>query len=130
MRAFLFLNLEVSEHPVSYAQPEVQLVKKHFRDVAILDMDAASDEMLLHYARRMLQEADQSVVCVKANDPASFRSMISILEETPQAKGSLLFLLIGENQRLQRIMAARPTLKFEEVKSDVDLLQKLSAFYS
>ena len=130
MRAFLFLNLEVTDHLERYLQPEMQLVKSAFPDVALLDLDAGSDALLLHYAKRMLHEADQSIICIKANENAALQTIMAILEDIPQVKGQLLFLLIGENQRFQRILAARSQLNFKQVNSDAALLEVLSAFYT
>lgn len=130
MLAFLYLNLTVSEQPVSYQQAEVQLVKAYFPDVALLDMDADSDEMLLHYAKRMIQEADQLVVCLKAEEGASLQLLTTVLEAMQQAKGQHVILLRGENQRLHRILQARPQLNFRKVSPEAELLEGLNTFYS
>lgn len=130
MRAFLHLNLAAPDQFASYQQPEVQLVKNHFPEVAVLDLDAASDEMLLHYARRLLLETEQIVVCIRADEQASFQLFATLLETMLQAQYQLLVLFFGENQRVQRILEARPQLNVEQVNSDADLLEKLKVFYS
>lgn len=129
MRAFLYLNLTEEGQLTSYRQPDMELVKTLFPDVALLDLDAASDEVLVHYAKRMMQEATQIAVCIKVEEQASFRSLMALLEDLLQAKGEQLILLRGENARLQRILEARPQLHFKQVKTATELITELALFF-
>lgn len=129
MQAFLYLDLTVAEQPVSYQQAELKLVKTRFPHIALLDLDAASDEMLVHYAKRMMQESEQLAVCIIADKNASFRNLTTLLEDLLQADRRQLILLRGESQRLQRILEARPQLRFKQIGTGAELLNELEQFY-
>ena len=131
MGAFLYLNLNDPDHFSGYQQPEVQLVKTHFPGVAVLDLDAASDDMLMHYAKRLLLETEQVVVCIKTAEKSAPQLLMTMLETVLQSQQQqqLLVILQGDNARIQRILEARPQLKTERVHSVEDLLQKLKTFY-
>jgi biopolymer transport protein ExbD len=130
MQAFLLLDLTSEDKPASYQQADVNLVKVNFPNVALLDLDATSDELLVHYAKRMMQEAAQLVVCIKADENTSFRSLTPLLESLLQENEQQLVLLRGESHRLQRMIEARPYVKFKKVDSTSDVIAELEQFYT
>lgn len=130
MRAFLLLDLVTTETPASYQQADLNLVKENFPDVALLDLDATSDELLVHYAKRMIQEATQLVVCIKADEKSSFRSLSPMLEDLLQGKEQQLILIRGNSYRLQRMVEARPHLKLIQVDTEAEVIAELKQFYT
>jgi biopolymer transport protein ExbD len=130
MQAFLLLDLTSAGKPVSYQQADVNLVKVNFPNVALLDLDATSDELLVHYAKRMMQEAAQLVVCIKADENTSFRNLTPLLESLLQGNEQQFVLLRGESHRLQRMIEARPYVKYKKVDSTSDVIAELEQFYT
>jgi hypothetical protein len=130
MQAFLLLDLTSAGKPASYQQADVNLVKVNFPDVALLDLDATSDELLVYYAKRVMQEAAQLVVCIKADENTSFRNLTPLLESLLQGNEQQLVLLRGESHRLQRMIKARPYVKFKKVDSTSDVIAELEQFYT
>jgi biopolymer transport protein ExbD len=130
MQAFLLLDLTSAGKPASYQQADVNLVKVNFPDVALLDLDATSDELLVYYAKRMMQEAAQLVVCIKADENTSFRNLTPLLESLLQENEQQLVLLRGESHRLQRMIEARPYVKYKKVDSTSDVIAELEQFYT
>lgn len=129
MRTFLYLNLAASARFVNYEQPDLKLVRANFPAVAVLDIDSASDEMLLHYAKRMMLEARQTVLCIKAGEDAAFQNLLPLLEGLLEAEGQKLVLLRGNNPRLQRILQARPQLPAMQVETEAKLLKELRIYF-
>lgn len=125
MQAFLYLDLTASP---SFQQPAVAAVKKALPDVSVLDVDTRSDEMLQHYALRMLREATRAVVCLKADEnTANFGSIMPLLEELLQGQEQRLVLLLGQHPRLRRMFQARPHVLFQEVAEE-ELVGKVRVF--
>ncbi|GAB3823485.1 hypothetical protein [Pontibacter rugosus] len=125
MQVFLYINL-VEE--TAYQQPVVVQVRQAFPALGILDMDARSDELLQHYALRLLQEAEQAVVCIKADDATGqLNNLMPLLEELFQERLQRLVLLQGQHPRLQRIFAARPQVLFKVVEEE-QVVEELKDF--
>ncbi|WP_162051464.1 hypothetical protein [Pontibacter pamirensis] len=116
MQAFLYI--ELTTH-TTYSKPLPEQVKRQLPEVAVLDIDAGSDELLQHYALRLLRESDQAVVCIKAdaNTPGLGKAM-AILEELFEEKAGRLVLLLGEHSRLQRMFQARPHVQLRQVEEE------------
>lgn len=130
MRTFLLLDLIPTEMPASYQQAEVNLVKTNFPAIALLDLDATSDELLVHYAKRVIREATQLVVCIKADENTLFRNLTPLLEDLLQGKDQQLILLRGKSNRLQRIIEARPHVRFKKVDTDAEVILEMKQFYT
>ncbi|WP_194350036.1 hypothetical protein [Pontibacter beigongshangensis] len=129
MKAFLYLNLLTSAQ-TTYEQPVLLWAKKHLPEVAVLDLDANSDEMLQHYALRLLREAQQIAVCIRSEaEAAEFQKLMPLVEELLQPKPGRLLLLYGGNARLLRMLQARPQLKFRVVEEEAQLQEVLQSFF-
>ncbi|WP_266203314.1 hypothetical protein [Pontibacter kalidii] len=116
MQAFLYFDLAEN---TSFHKPVVEQVRQSMPSVSVLDLDAKSDELLQHYALRLLRESEQAVICIKAGaDTADFGSLMPLLEELFEEGRQRLVLLQGQHPRLQRIFAARPHLAFKMVKEE------------
>lgn len=125
MQAFLYFNLAA---PGTYRQPLLERVKTALPQVTILDLDAQSGELVQHYALHLLREADQAVVCIKANESITdLGSMMPLLEELFLEKQDRLVLLQGQHARLQRMFGAREGIEYKVVGEE-DVVQEAQAF--
>ena len=130
MKAFLLIDLSHAAGAV-YEQPVLTHVKNMFPEVASLDLDAQSDTILQQYAVRLLQEADKAAVCVKANeDAAAFGSILPVLEELLSPHPNRLLLLYGTNQRLQRMLQARPQIAFSVAQDEQTVYRQLQQYFA
>ncbi|ARS36746.1 hypothetical protein [Pontibacter actiniarum] len=125
MQAFLYIDLAANN---AYRKPVVELVQKALPTVTVLDLDSRSDELLQHYALRLLREAERTVVCIKADDGAAgLGNLMPLLEELFQEGRQRLVLLQGEHPRLQRIFSVRPHVAFKAVGAG-EVPAEVSAF--
>ncbi|TXK22050.1 hypothetical protein FVR03_23100 [Pontibacter qinzhouensis] len=128
MKALLYLNL-LPTAITTYGQPVLVWAKKNFPEVATLDLDANSDDMLQHYALRLLQEAEQVAVCIRSEaDATDFRKLMPLVEELLQPNAGRLLLLSGNNARLLRMLQARPQLTYKVVEADAQLQEALQGY--
>lgn len=129
MRAFILISL--ADRPSqAYGQLVLQEVKQlPAGDLAVLDLDAFSEEMLINYARRLIQEAEAFVVYFKVeNENAAFGTSLKIVEEIIRHFKPGLILIEGHHQRLQTIMQSRPHLACKSAATAVDLKPYLVSF--
>ncbi|WP_073851685.1 hypothetical protein [Pontibacter flavimaris] len=113
MQAFLYFDLSSD---TSFHKPVVEQVRQRMPAVSVLDLDTRSDELVQHYALRLLRESEKAVVCMKADDSVTeFGSLMPLLEELFEEGKQRLVLLQGQHPRLQRIFAARPQVVFKVV---------------
>ncbi|MFD2513049.1 hypothetical protein ACFSRY_04170 [Pontibacter locisalis] len=113
MQAFLFIDLTT---PASYHQPVLERVKAVLPKVSVLDLDAESDEMMQHYALRLLRNSGKLVVCIKADEGVTeIAVLMPFLEELFQENPDRLVLLLGHHTRLSRMFEARPEVNFKVV---------------
>lgn len=116
MQAFLCLDLTAT---ATYRKALLEQVQQELPAVAILDVDASSGELLLHYALRLLRESEKAVVYIKADaTAASFGTVMPLLEELFQSQGNRLVLLAGDYPRLLRMLQARPQVQFRQVEEE------------
>ncbi|MEJ8801197.1 hypothetical protein [Pontibacter sp. H249] len=128
MQVFLYVNLIT---PATYSQPLLQEIKISFPQVAVLDMDAQSGELVQHYALQLLQEAELAIVCIKANESINdISALMPLLEELFQDKPGRLVLLLGQHARLQRMFAARQSIKYKAVGEEEAVAEVQSFFVS
>ncbi|RDV15531.1 hypothetical protein DXT99_08560 [Pontibacter diazotrophicus] len=125
MQAFLYI--ELTTH-ITYRKPLPEQVKQQLPEVAVLDIDAESDELIQHYALRLLRESDQAVVCIKADATApGLGKAMALLEELFEEKAGRLVLLLGEHSRLQRMFQARPHVQLRQVGEE-EVLEEVKRF--
>ncbi|WP_114783884.1 hypothetical protein [Botryobacter ruber] len=130
MQAFLLIDLSNAAGAV-YEQPLLAHVKKTFPGISTFDLDAQSDTMLQQYAVRLLQEADKAAVCIRADeDAAGFGTIMPVLEELLTPHPDRLLLLYGINQRLQRMLQARPLLAFSVVNDEQTVYRQLQRYFA
>ena len=131
MKALLYISLLAENQPVNYSNAVLEQVKKQFPEVAVLDIDSKSDQLVLHYAKQMLQIADQLIVCIDgATSDAGFGSIFSLVELLLENPKEQLILFRNEHTRLQRMVQARPELKSVLVNSEDELLEQVKVFLS
>lgn len=112
----------------AYHQPLVAQVKQTWPEVVTLDVDARSDDLLLHYALQLLREADKAVVLVKADESIpGFGNVMPLVEELLLPQDGRLILLLGRHPRLERMLQARPDILFKTMKEE-DVLQEIQRF--
>ncbi|WP_199688411.1 hypothetical protein [Pontibacter oryzae] len=127
MQAFLYFDLTDSG---AYQKPVVAQVRQAFPNIAVLDLDTTSDELLQHYARRMLREATQSIVCIKADESTkNLGSLMPLLEEIFRKGPQRLVILEGEHARLRRMFDARPHVRYLKVEPG-QVLEEVKRFLS
>ena len=125
MQAFLYFDLTPD---TSFHKPVVEQVRQRIPAVYVLDLDARSDELLQHYALRLLRESEKAVVCIRADESTtSFGSLMPLLEELFEEGTRRLVLLQGQHPRLQRIFAARPHVVFKVVE-EVQVVEEVRQF--
>jgi len=129
MKALLYISLLAENQTINYSNAVVEQVKKQFPEVAVLDVDNRSDQLVLHYAKQLLQTADQLIVCIDSATPdAGFGSLFSLLELLLENPKDQLILFRNEHTRLQRMVQARAELKAVSVNSDDELLEQVKNF--
>ncbi|NDK57165.1 hypothetical protein [Pontibacter fetidus] len=131
MKALLYIRLLAEDQTIVYGNPLLEQVKKQLPDVAMLDVDSGSGELVLHYARKLLQEATQVIVYIEsATMDAGFGSIFPLLELVLEGQKEQLIVFRNEHSRLQRMVQARPELKAIVGQDDVDLIKVAKQFYS
>ncbi|MCX2741263.1 hypothetical protein [Pontibacter anaerobius] len=126
MQAFLYFNLTPAG--MVFREPLVEQVRQSMPAVSVLDLDAKSDELLQHYALRLLREAEQAVVSIKSEDgTADLGSIMPLLEELFEEGKLRRVLLLGTHPRLERIFAARPHVRLKVVQEG-DVLEEVKQF--
>ncbi|MBC5992725.1 hypothetical protein [Pontibacter cellulosilyticus] len=126
MQAFLYFNVTA---PGTYRQPLLEQLKAALPQVAILDLDAQSGELVQHYALQLLKEAEQAVVCIKADESKTdLGSMMPLLEELFLEKRGRLVLLQGQHARLQRMFGARENINYKTVGEE-EVAQEAQSFF-
>ena len=125
MQAFLYFDLSSD---TAFHKPVVEQVRQSIPTVSVLDLDARSDELLQHYALRLLREAEKAVVCIKADESTvELGVLMSLLEELFEEEKQRLVLLQGQHPRLQRIFSARPHVAFKVVEEE-QVLEEVRRF--
>ncbi|MFD3001384.1 hypothetical protein ACFS7Z_13505 [Pontibacter toksunensis] len=125
MQAFLYIEITAE---TTYRKPLPEQVKQELPEVAVLDIDVQSDELLQHYALRLLRESDKAVACIKSDETApGLGKAMPLLEELFQEKEGRLILLLGEHPRLLRMFQARPQVNFRQV-AEQDALKEVKRF--
>ena len=125
MQAFLYIEVTTA---TTYRKPLPEEVKQQLPEVAVLDIDAQSDELLLHYALRLLQESDKMVVCIKADSTEpGLGKVMGLMEELFHEKANRLILLLGDHSRLQRMFQARPQVQFKKV-AEGEVVEQVKQF--
>ena len=126
MKSFLLINLAPAP---AYEQPLVAWVRQTFPEVATLDVDAQSSEQLQQYAVRLLREASEAMICIKAGEGA-LQQLMPLLEELLQPSAGRFILLLGQQPRLQRMLAARPALKYKVVEEEVEFKEVVLQYFA
>jgi hypothetical protein len=131
MKALLYLRLLTEDQTIAYGNPVLEQLTKQFPDVAVLDVDSQSGELVLHYAKQLLQSAEQVIVCVdSASANADFGSVFPLLELLLEGQKEQLIVFRNGHNRLQRMVQARPELQMKAVQDDAELLRVVKEFYS
>jgi len=113
MEAFLYLNLTAA---AAYRKALPEQVRQQLPAVAVLDIDATSCELVLHYALRLLRESERAVVYIQADAALTgFGTTMPLLEELFQGVENRLVLLAGDHPRLLRMLQARPQVLLRQV---------------
>jgi len=127
-KAFLLLDLTTV---ATFRQPLLAEVKRVWPEVATLDVDAQSGELLLHYGLRLLREADKAVVLVQADETTEgFGSAMPLVEELLLAQEGRMVLLLGRHPRLERMLQARPHIAFKQILDEAEALGELALYFA
>ncbi|HEY4651963.1 MAG TPA: hypothetical protein VIG72_11150 [Pontibacter sp.] len=129
MKSLLYLRLLTDGQTIAYGNPVLEQVKKDFPEVAVLDADSQSGELVLHYAQKLLQEPGQTIVCFdSAAADAGFGSLLPLIELLLEGQPEQRILFRNTHHRLLRMVQARPELHAELVQHDAELLQKIKLY--
>ena len=116
MQAFLYFDLTAA---TTYRKALPEQVQQEFPAVAVLDIDAQSSELVLHYALRLLRESEKAVIYITTDATViGFGTIMPLLEELFQSQENRLMLLDGEHPRLLRMFQARPQVQFKQVNEE------------
>ncbi|MFD2246408.1 hypothetical protein [Pontibacter ruber] len=126
MKSFLLINLAAEP---AYEQPLLRWVRQSFPEVATFDVDVHSSEELQHYAVRFLREASEVVICIKAGE-GPLLQLMPLLEELLQGGADKSILLLGQHSRLERMLAARPAVKYKVVKGEQGFKEEVRLFFA
>lgn len=126
MKSFLLVELALQP---TYEQPLLAWVRHTFPEVLTFDVDVQSSEQLQQYALRFLREASEAVVCIKAGEGA-LHQLMPLLEEVLHSGPDRLILLFGQQPRLQRMLAARSTLKYTLVEDEEAFKEAVQLYFA
>jgi hypothetical protein len=97
----------------------------------VLDVDSQSGELVLHYAKQLIQTSERLIVCIdSAATDAGFGSVFPLLEVVLEGRKEQLIVFRTEHTRLERMIQARPELQMKVVQDDAALLQEVHQFYT
>jgi hypothetical protein len=131
MRSLLYIRLLAEGQTINYSNPILELVKNQFPDAGLLDIDSQSGELVLHYARQMLQDSERvAIVLDSTTTDAGFGKVFPLIELLLGGGKEQLILFRNDHNRLLRMVKARPELYIKQVQSDEELVQEIAAFYS
>lgn len=129
MKALLYLRLLADDQTIVYGNPVLEGLKKQLPDVAVLDVDSRSGELVLHYAKQLLQDSEHVIVCIdSAAIDTGFGSLFPLLELVLEGQKDQLIVFRNNHNRLQRMVHARPELQMKVVQDDIDLMQVVAGF--
>ncbi|MER2998021.1 hypothetical protein [Pontibacter populi] len=129
MKALLYLRLLADDQTIVYGNPVLEGLKKQLPDVAVLDVDSRSGELVLHYAKQLLQGSEQVIVCIdSASADAGFGSVFPLIELVLEGQKEQLIVFRNDHGRLQRMVQARSELKMKVVQDDIDLMPVVAGF--
>jgi hypothetical protein len=127
-RAFILIDLS-SAAAFTYQKPPLQWVKQTFPDTTTLDLDDRSDALLVRYACRVLEEANQVIIYFQSEKEAGFGTLAPLLEQVIRQRQKCLVLLQGQHPRLHRMLQARPELPFFSSEEEADLREKMQGIW-
>jgi hypothetical protein len=130
MQVFLQVSLSLPGF-YPFGQPVLQALKAQHPAVVTLDIDSASDEMLVSQACRLVQEAAQVAVYFQVVEPnaelgGAFRVVTEIIQENKAA----LILLEGTHTRIASIVNARPNLVLVPVSDSSLIPNRVAVFFN
>ena len=128
IQAFLYLDLTAA---AAYRKPLPEQVQQELPAVAVLDIDAHTSELVLHYALRLLRESEKAVVYITTDaTAANFGTAMSLLEELFQSRENRLILFEGDHPRLLRMFQARPYINFRQIEEieEEEALEEVKQF--
>jgi hypothetical protein len=131
MKALLYLRLLTEDQTIAYGNPLLEQIKSQFPDLAVLDVDSQSGELVLHYAKQLLQTSERLIVCIDSSAAdAGFGSVFTLLELVLEGRKEQLIVFRNVHSRLLRIVQARPELQMKAIQDDAALLQEVHQFYT
>jgi hypothetical protein len=129
MKTFIQVNVE-NTAAFSYHRPLLPWLRAQVPEIAVLDIDSDSDEMLVLQAGRLLQEATFYAVYFKVAEPnARLGSAFKLVEEIIREDKPGLILIEGGHNRLTAIMQARPHLLLKTVTSQEEIKLHLAEYF-
>jgi hypothetical protein len=130
MKTFIQVDVE-NTAAFSYNRPLLQWLKAQAPEIAVLDIDSYSDEMLISQAGRLLREAIFYAVYFKvAETNAQLGSAFKLVEEIIREDKPGLILIEGDHARLTAIVQARPHLQLKTVTSPEEVKRHLAEYFT
>ncbi|PVY44106.1 hypothetical protein [Pontibacter virosus] len=122
MQAFLLIDLS---EETSFDKPILRMVRQHAPAIPVFDVDARSDTTLQQYGVRLLQENQETVVCIKGGS-GDLNRLMPLLEELLLPHAQRHILLIGQQPRLLRMLQARTGIAYTLLSDEEALRQFLT----
>ena len=130
MQAFIQVSLS-SNAFYSFQQPIIQWLNQKAPEIATLDIDAASDEMLVNHAGGLMQEAELYAVYFKVIEPnANLGKAFRVVEEIIRDNKPGFIIVAGTHTRLTNIIEARPQLTLMSLQNEIDIQQQLTNYFN
>jgi len=130
MQAFIQVNIENSPS-FSFQRPLLSWLKAQNAEIAVLDVDSLSDEMLTTQAGRLMQEAAKYAIYFKVAEPnANLGAAFKLVEEIIKEEKPGLIIIEGTHARLTAIVQSRPHLQYTPVNSPEEVKLHLKEYFT
>ncbi len=99
-----FIQFTLTEKPeLSFQQPDVSGIKQEFPQLTTFDLDNHSEEMIVGYAQKLMDESKKVVFYIKASEVSSQGGLMKLLSRLVRKKKSALLILEGKNALAEKM---------------------------
>ncbi|KAA5549190.1 hypothetical protein [Adhaeribacter rhizoryzae] len=130
MEAFIQVNIE-NTASFSFQRPLLSWLKAQNPEIAVLDVDSLSDEMLITQASRLIQEAAKYAIYFKVAEPnGNLGAAFKLVEEIIREDKPGLILIEGTHTRLTAIVQSRFYLQYIPVNNPEEIKPHLKEYFN
>lgn len=114
---------------IAFSFPWKEVLSELEADFHVVEADGQSEAFLIQEIARMITESEETICFFDVMDAENLGALSKAIEALRKNKASQLFILNGENERLEKVlkMLKQPILKFESASQ---LKAALSEFIS